>query len=170
MYNLLCNFRWPVEWHISTLQTTLLPAVLTIYEIYIGISRYCSRLSPDGLQWMAVLSLSITVYVSSWNKTQTLLIFRAVWRYNTTQMTQHIISVLVWRRASVADGGPTSNQHRDNVLWLLGHEAVLKAALIFVTRRHVIPLNPLTSRPGCMPGSRYTGVRVLFFVIWSWNC
>ena len=31
-------------------------------------------------------------------------------------------------------------------------------------------INPLTSRPGCMPGSRYTGVRVLFFVIWSWNC
>ena len=30
--------------------------------------------------------------------------------------------------------------------------------------------NPLTSRPGCMPGSRYTGVGVLFFVIWSWNC
>ena len=26
-------------------------------------------------------------------------------------------------------------------------------------------INPLTSRPGCMPGSRYTGVRVLFFVI-----
>ena len=26
-------------------------------------------------------------------------------------------------------------------------------------------LNPLTSRPGCMPGSRYTGVGVLFFVI-----
>ena len=25
--------------------------------------------------------------------------------------------------------------------------------------------NPLTSRPGCMPGSRYTGVGVLFFVI-----
>ena len=31
-------------------------------------------------------------------------------------------------------------------------------------------VNPLTSRPGCMPGSRYTGVGVLFFVIWSWNC
>ena len=31
-------------------------------------------------------------------------------------------------------------------------------------------INPLTSRPGCMPGSRYTGVGVLFFVIWSWNC
>ena len=30
--------------------------------------------------------------------------------------------------------------------------------------------NPLTSRPECMPGSRYTGVGVLFFVIWSWNC
>ena len=28
-----------------------------------------------------------------------------------------------------------------------------------------ISLNPLTSRPECMPGSRYTGVRVLFFVI-----
>ena len=26
-------------------------------------------------------------------------------------------------------------------------------------------LNPLTSRPGCIPGSRYTGVGVLFFVI-----
>ena len=26
-----------------------------------------------------------------------------------------------------------------------------------------IPLNPLTSRPGCMPGSRYTGVGVQFF-------
>ena len=26
------------------------------------------------------------------------------------------------------------------------------------------------SRPGCMPGSRYTGVGVPFFVIWSWNC
>ena len=26
-------------------------------------------------------------------------------------------------------------------------------------------INPLTSRPGCMPGSRYTGVGVLFFVI-----
>ena len=26
-------------------------------------------------------------------------------------------------------------------------------------------INPLTSRPGCMPESRYTGVRVLFFVI-----
>ena len=26
-------------------------------------------------------------------------------------------------------------------------------------------VNPLTSRPRCMPGSRYTGVRVLFFVI-----
>ena len=25
--------------------------------------------------------------------------------------------------------------------------------------------NPLTSRPGCIPGSRYTGVGVLFFVI-----
>ena len=25
--------------------------------------------------------------------------------------------------------------------------------------------NPLTSRPGCIPGFRYTGVRVLFFVI-----
>ena len=25
-------------------------------------------------------------------------------------------------------------------------------------------LNPLTSRPGCMPGFRYTGVGVLFFV------
>ena len=25
--------------------------------------------------------------------------------------------------------------------------------------------NPLTSRPECMPGSRYTGVGVLFFVI-----
>ena len=24
-------------------------------------------------------------------------------------------------------------------------------------------VNPLTSRPGCMPGSRYTGVGVLFF-------
>ena len=31
-------------------------------------------------------------------------------------------------------------------------------------------LNLLTSRPGCMPESRYTGVGVLFFVIWSWNC
>ena len=30
--------------------------------------------------------------------------------------------------------------------------------------------NPLTSRPECMPGSRYTGVGVLFFVIQSWNC
>ena len=29
----------------------------------------------------------------------------------------------------------------------------------------VIIFNPLTSRPGCMPGSRYTGVGVLFFVI-----
>ena len=28
-----------------------------------------------------------------------------------------------------------------------------------------IVLNPLTSRPGCIPGSRYTGVGVLFFVI-----
>ena len=28
-----------------------------------------------------------------------------------------------------------------------------------------IPVNPLTSRPGCIPGSRYTGVGVLFFVI-----
>ena len=26
-------------------------------------------------------------------------------------------------------------------------------------------INPLTSRPECMPGSRYTGVGVLFFVI-----
>ena len=26
-------------------------------------------------------------------------------------------------------------------------------------------INPLTSRPGCIPGSRYTCVRVLFFVI-----
>ena len=26
-------------------------------------------------------------------------------------------------------------------------------------------INPLTSRPGCMPGSRYTGLGVLFFVI-----
>ena len=26
-------------------------------------------------------------------------------------------------------------------------------------------LNPLTSRPGCIPGSRYTGVGALFFVI-----
>ena len=26
-------------------------------------------------------------------------------------------------------------------------------------------INPLTSRPGCMPGSRYTGVGALFFVI-----
>ena len=26
-------------------------------------------------------------------------------------------------------------------------------------------VNPLTSRPECMPGSRYTGVGVLFFVI-----
>ena len=26
-------------------------------------------------------------------------------------------------------------------------------------------INPLTSRPGCMPGSRYTGVGVQFFVI-----
>ena len=26
-------------------------------------------------------------------------------------------------------------------------------------------INPLTSRPGCIPGSRYTGVGVLFFVI-----
>ena len=26
-------------------------------------------------------------------------------------------------------------------------------------------LKPLTSRPECMPGSRYTGVGVLFFVI-----
>ena len=31
-------------------------------------------------------------------------------------------------------------------------------------------VNPLTSRPGCMPGSSYTSVGVLFFVIWSWNC
>ena len=35
---------------------------------------------------------------------------------------------------------------------------------------NTILFNPLTSWPGCMPGSRYTGVRVLFFVIWSWNC
>ena len=35
---------------------------------------------------------------------------------------------------------------------------------------HTDALNPLTSRPECMPGSRYTGVGVLFFVIWSWNC
>ena len=26
-------------------------------------------------------------------------------------------------------------------------------------------INPLTSMPGCIPGSRYTGVGVLFFVI-----
>ena len=35
---------------------------------------------------------------------------------------------------------------------------------------YIFILNPLTSRPGCMPGSSYTGVGVLFFVIWSWNC
>ena len=29
----------------------------------------------------------------------------------------------------------------------------------------VAAINPLTSRPGCMPGSRYTGIGVLFFVI-----
>ena len=32
--------------------------------------------------------------------------------------------------------------------------------LIFINKN----INPLTSRPGCMPGSRYTGVGVLFFV------
>ena len=31
--------------------------------------------------------------------------------------------------------------------------------------KHLNTLNPLTSRPECMPGSRYTGVGVLFFVI-----
>ena len=39
-----------------------------------------------------------------------------------------------------------------------------------LNRMYTELFNPLTSRPGCMPGSRYTGVGVLFFVIWSWNC
>ena len=32
----------------------------------------------------------------------------------------------------------------------------------FLLSELTVCLNPLTSRPGCMPGSRYTGVGVLF--------
>ena len=34
-----------------------------------------------------------------------------------------------------------------------------------VKNKRAATFNPLTSRPECMPGSRYTGVGVLFFVI-----
>ena len=48
-------------------------------------------------------------------------------------------------------------------------QAMIIEANEYIRHRRVIitvySLNPLTSRPGCMPGSRYTGVRVLFFVI-----
>ena len=46
----------------------------------------------------------------------------------------------------------------------------IQMAVFFFTGKYKLaeltPLfNPLTCRPGCMPGSRYTGVGVLFFVI-----
>ena len=37
--------------------------------------------------------------------------------------------------------------------------------IMTLTKKAVFTFNPLTSRPGCMPGSRYTSVGVLFFVI-----
>ena len=65
------------------------------------------------------------------------------------------------------------------MLWVYGHYNgcyCLSAAIDFRRQNLTFKvvrfwrLNPLTSRPGCIPGSRYTGVGVLFFVIWSWNC
>ena len=41
----------------------------------------------------------------------------------------------------------------------------IRACVIKHVHPYIYNINPLTSRPGCIPGSRYTGVRVLFFVI-----
>ena len=40
-----------------------------------------------------------------------------------------------------------------------------KINVIILRDKCSIAINPLTSRPECMPGSRYTGVGVIFFVI-----
>ena len=73
-----------------------------------------------------------------------------VWIFMKLIQGIHPMLFLCW--TSVEDGGPKLKRHWINASCLLEL------------------LNPLTSRPGCMPGSRYTGVGVLFFVIWSWNC
>ena len=52
---------------------------------------------------------------------------------------------------------------RQNMTSLVDHRSErLKYDII---NHNIGMLNPLTSRPGCMPGSRYTSVGVLFFVI-----
>ena len=49
---------------------------------------------------------------------------------------------------------PANTNRRPTVGLMLGN---------FQNHRRSCSINPLTSRPGCMPGSRYTGVGALFF-------
>ena len=50
-------------------------------------------------------------------------------------------------------------------LFWLTLNAVIMTVYPNIVDHGALFFNPLTSRPGCMPGSRYTGVGVLFFVI-----
>ena len=59
------------------------------------------------------------------------------------------------------------NIRNTNIVILIVN-VIFNSPILNLSKIHIslkVSLNPLTSRPGCMPGSRYTGVRVLFFVI-----
>ena len=64
--------------------------------------------------------------------------------------------------AAIANSGTTGKINLD----INGPLAVIYMCVVCAYKIIVLVLvNPLTSRPGCMPGSRYTSVGVLFFVI-----
>ena len=94
---------------------------------------------PMSCKCKCVLRLSLDSHLNKWQQLQPLLQFTTPNNINYLRFsvrheivsalagasfgrktTRDVDPVLFWCWASVADGGPTSNQHRVNVTWLLG--------------------------------------------------
>ena len=72
---------------------------------------------------------------------------------------------LAWARTRESDSLVRVN--RTVAQWKVSLNPLPDSAVY--VRRKILRVNPLTSRPGCMPGSRYTGVGVLFFYFSSFE-